>query len=160
LEDALALIVRERLTGLAPPKLAEGLVEVWRPWVEERAGKTLSLMEGLCEDQEAFGRLLRDMLRQLDLTEDAAEGGQEENDSENDENPDGGDQQSESDGDEEEGQEQSSDQQMAEGEEGETQDVNEISDSDEFDADAEGEEEAETSEPWRPNSSVLDNPEG
>ncbi len=159
LEDALALIVRERLTGLAPPKLAEGLVEVWRPWVEERAGRTLTRMEGLCEDQEAFGRLLRDVLRQLELTEDAAEGEHEESDQENDENPDGGDQQSEADEQNEEGQEQSSDQQMAEGEEGETQDVNEFADSDQFDADAEGDDPAETREPWRPNSSVLDNPE-
>src|SRR5919108_5692820 len=60
LEDALSLIVRERLTGLAPPKSAKALVDLWRPWIEERASKTLAKMERLAEDQEAFGRLLRE----------------------------------------------------------------------------------------------------
>src|SRR5690606_32718083 len=72
LEDALALMVRERLCGLPPPKSAQSLVDVWRPWIEERAGRTLERMEALSEDQEAFGRLLRDVLRQLELTEELA----------------------------------------------------------------------------------------
>ncbi len=158
LEDALALMVRERLSGLPPPSSARALVDVWRPWVEERAGRTLARMEGLCEDQEAFGRLLRDMLRQLELTEDLAEGEPDEDDAESEENSDGGEQ-SEAGEEGSEGQEQLSDEQMAEGEEGETQDASELADSDQFDAEAEGDESAETREPWRPNASVLDNPE-
>ena len=35
LEDALAMIVRERLTGLKPPKNAQRIVDLWRPWVED-----------------------------------------------------------------------------------------------------------------------------
>jgi len=158
LEDALALMVRERLSGLPPPSSARALVDVWRPWIEERAGRTLARMEGLCEDQEAFGRLLRDMLRQLELTEDLAEGEPDEDDTESEENSDGGEQ-SESGEEGSEGQEQLSDEQMAEGEQGETQDASELADSDQFDAEAEGDESAETREPWRPNASVLDNPE-
>ena len=38
LEDALALMIRERLTGRAPPKGAEKLVELWRDDIEKRAG--------------------------------------------------------------------------------------------------------------------------
>lgn len=159
LEDALSLIVRERLSGLPPPKAAQALVDVWRPWIEEKAGKTLNRMDGLCEDQEAFGRLLRDVLRQLELTDDLAEGEPDENEAEDDENPDGGQDQSEMSEESAEGQEQLSDEQMAEGQEGESQDASELADSDQFDADAEGDETAETSEPWRPNTSVLDNPE-
>ena len=159
LEDALALLVRERLSGLPPPKSAKSLVEVWRPWIEERAGKTLDRMDGLCEDQEAFGRLLRDVLRQLELTEELAEGESEENDSESDENQDGGDEQTEASEDGSEGQEQVSEDQMAEGQEGESQDATDLSDADQFDAEAEGDETAETREPWRPNASVLDDPE-
>lgn len=159
LEDALSLIVRERLSGLPPPKSAQALVDVWRPWIEEKAGKTLSRMERLCEDQEAFGRLLRDVLRQLELTDDLAEGEPDENETEGDENPDGGQDQSEMSEESAEGQEQLSDEQMAEGQEGEAQDASELADADQFDVDAEGEEPAETSEPWRPNTSVLDNPE-
>ena len=159
LEDAVALMVRERLSGLPPPSSARALVDVWRPWVEQRAGKTLARMEGLCEDQEAFGRLLRDMLRQLELTDELAEGEPDDNDADNEENPDGGDEQSEMSDEGSEGQEQLSEEQMAEGEEGESQDASELADSDQFDADAEGDESAETREPWRPNASVLDNPE-
>jgi cobaltochelatase CobT len=159
LEDALALLVRERLSGLPPPKSAKSLVEVWRPWIEERAGKTLDRMDGLCEDQEAFGRLLRDVLRQLELTEELAEGESEENESEADENQDGGDEQTEASEDGSEGQEQVSEDQMAEGQEGESQDATDLSDADQFDAEAEGDETAETREPWRPNTSVLDDPE-
>ncbi|MCL4767997.1 MAG: cobaltochelatase subunit CobT [Hyphomicrobiaceae bacterium] len=158
LEDALALMVRERLSGLPPPSSARSLVDVWRPWVEERAGKTLARMEGLCDDQEAFGRLLRDVLRQLELTDELAEGEPDEDDAD-DENPDGGDEQAEMSEEGSEGQEQVSEEQMAEGEEGESQDASELADADQFDADAEGEETAETREPWRPNASVLDNPE-
>ena len=39
LEDALSLIVRERLTGAAPPETAKAMVDLWRPWIEERAGR-------------------------------------------------------------------------------------------------------------------------
>ena len=39
IEDAIALMVRERLTGLAPPAAAQKIVDVWRPLVENRAGR-------------------------------------------------------------------------------------------------------------------------
>ncbi len=39
IEDALAMLVRERLTGQAPPAAAKRLVELWRPLIEDRAGK-------------------------------------------------------------------------------------------------------------------------
>ncbi|HSR80524.1 MAG TPA: cobaltochelatase subunit CobT, partial [Hyphomicrobiaceae bacterium] len=32
LEDALALMVRERLTGSGPPDSAKAMVDLWRPW--------------------------------------------------------------------------------------------------------------------------------
>ena len=41
-------MVRERLTGLAPPQHARQLVELWRPWIEEKAGGKLdNLLEAL-----------------------------------------------------------------------------------------------------------------
>ena len=159
LEDALSLIVRERLTGLAPPKSAKALVDLWRPWIEERASKTLAKMERLAEDQEAFGRLLREVLRQLELTEELTEGEPEEGDRDNEDNPEGGDQQSEMSDEGAEGQEQPTEEQTAEGAQGEAQESAETADADQFDAESDGEEPAETREPWRPNRSVLDNPE-
>src|SRR6476660_982608 len=49
IEEAVAMMVRERLTGLAPPKAARKLVELWRPLIEERAGKALDQLEDLVE---------------------------------------------------------------------------------------------------------------
>ena len=45
IEDALAMIVRERLTGEIPPPPARKLVELWRPLIEERAGRDLDRLE-------------------------------------------------------------------------------------------------------------------
>src|SRR5712691_10973270 len=39
IEEALAMMVRERLTGQAPPVAARKLVDLWRPWIEDRAGR-------------------------------------------------------------------------------------------------------------------------
>ena len=39
IEDAVAMMVRERLTGQAPPPAARKLVDLWRPFIEERAGR-------------------------------------------------------------------------------------------------------------------------
>src|SRR5690242_7443089 len=78
LEDALALIVRERLTGSLPPDTAKAMVDLWRPWVEERAGRTLAKLDKVAEDQATFGRQLRDLLKVLDLSEELSEGEREE----------------------------------------------------------------------------------
>ena len=72
LEDALALLVRERLTGAPPPKNAEGVVDIWRPFVEERAGADLDKLVSSIEDQRAFGRLVQQMLTSLDMIDDAS----------------------------------------------------------------------------------------
>jgi cobaltochelatase CobT len=83
LEDALAMLVRERLTGLAPPLAAKHLVDLWRPLIEERAGKNLDRLERLVEDQRRFGDAIHDLLDNLDMGEDRSESeGDEEEDSE------------------------------------------------------------------------------
>ena len=94
LEDALALIVRERLTGAAPPETARAMVDLWRPWIEERAGRTLARMDKLAENQETFGRQLRDLLKTLDLSEERSEGEREEGE-DDDQDPESGDQNAE-----------------------------------------------------------------
>ena len=55
IEEALALIVRERLTGMAPPTAAAKLVDVWRPLIESRAGRDLDRLERQIEHQARFG---------------------------------------------------------------------------------------------------------
>ena len=159
LEDALALIVRERLTGLRPPENAQAVVDVWRPWVEERAGDSLDKLDEIADDQERFGRLVRDMLHMLELTEEMAEGEQQEDSGDQDEQPDSGDQSDQDQGEGSEGEERANEEQTAQGEEGEFEESAEMADSDQFDMDSDGDEATDTDEPWRPNFSVLDDPE-
>src|SRR6187455_1080593 len=45
IEEALALMVRERLTGQAPPAAAKKIVDLWRPLIEDRAGRDLDRLE-------------------------------------------------------------------------------------------------------------------
>ena len=157
LEDALSLMVRERLTGAAPPDTARAMVELWRPWIEERAGRTLACLNKHVEDQEAFGRTLRDMLKVLDLSEELSEGEREEGDDEEDKSE-SGDQQAQDQKEGQDAQEKQSEEQRGEGEDGEPVDAQDT-DADQFDADADSEEMADAKEPWRPNFNVLDNPE-
>ena len=55
IEEAVAMIVRERLTGEAPPPAAKKLVDLWRPIIEDKAGRGLDRLEFLMEDQARFG---------------------------------------------------------------------------------------------------------
>lgn len=83
LEDALALMVRERLTGLKPPKAAEKLVDLWREQIETKAGADLDRLSKAVEDQRAFARTVRDMLASLDMAEQSSQGEDSEEDEDN-----------------------------------------------------------------------------
>ncbi len=159
LEDALALLVRERLTGLPPPAMARGMVEAWRPFLEEKGAKVLERLDAAVEDQAKFGRVLRDLLKTLELADDASEGDPESGDDQADENAEGGESKSEESTEGSDGDEDTREQQMADGETAEATDDMETSDSEMFDSDAEGEDDSDSDQPWRPNQSVLDNPE-
>jgi len=73
LPDALALMVRQRLTGMAPPTSAEPLVTLWRDWIELKAGRRLDALEGSIGDQRAFAHLVRDMIADLDMADELGE---------------------------------------------------------------------------------------
>jgi cobaltochelatase CobT len=66
-EDALALIVRERLTGKPPPRAARKLVDLWRPFIEDRAGRDLDRLDRLVENQRGFGDVIHDLLDSLEM---------------------------------------------------------------------------------------------
>jgi len=70
LADALALIVRERLTGLKPPKNTQGLVALWRNEIEKQAGASLDKLTGLEGDQREFARVARELISNLGLGEE------------------------------------------------------------------------------------------
>src|SRR6266576_5260098 len=78
IEEAVALMVRERLTGQAPPAAAARLVDLWRPLIEDRAGRDLDRLERLIESQARFGDAIHDLLDALDMGEDRSTESDEE----------------------------------------------------------------------------------
>jgi cobaltochelatase CobT len=68
MQAALALLLRERLTGQPVPKNAAAGVDMLRSWIAERAGDDFEALAGLLDDQRAFQSLSLDMLQHLELT--------------------------------------------------------------------------------------------
>ena len=87
LEDAVAMMVRERLTGLEPPPGARRIVELWRKAVEDKAGPQLDKLTGSIDDQRAFARAVHKLLASLDMESDSQAEEEEREESEEDENP-------------------------------------------------------------------------
>jgi cobaltochelatase CobT len=86
MEDAVALMVRERLTGAQPPKAARKVVELWRDTIETKAGDELDRLGTMADDQHAFAEAVRDLLVSLDMGEEL---GPETDESDEDENEEG-----------------------------------------------------------------------
>ena len=84
MEDAVALMVRERLTGATPPKSAGKVVELWRDTIEAKAGHELDRLELIADDQRNFAETVRDLLVSLDMGDELGP----ELDEEEDENED------------------------------------------------------------------------
>ena len=81
--DVVGLLVRERLTGDAPPEGAKGMVDFFRAEVEGKAGKTLDKLIDNIDNQAAFQKLSRALLRDLEMgdmddSDDTEEGDDEE----------------------------------------------------------------------------------
>ena len=162
IEDALAMMVRERLTGLAPPPAARKLVDLWRSFIEEKAGSELDRLENVVEDQSRFGDVVHDLLDQLEMGDERSR-------------------EDEDDSDEEDGQDGQNDEKGEEGEASEFED-SERSSSDDAQASADempdsAEEETEapasdmpedsemdesdtSAEPWRPRHHGMNEPRG
>ena len=159
LPDALGLLVREKLTGQAPPAKARAVVNLWRQWIEGRARSVLDRMPDMLFDQEAFGRLTRDLLAALNLADQLEQREDEKSSEDNDSD----DSSSEAD-DENANGEQRADLAADARAEQETMsedslEENEDGSSDRLDREADASELPRRAEPWRPNLSVLDNPE-
>lgn len=71
LAEALGLMLRERLAGVAVPPSGQAMVDLWRGEVEAKAGASLEALLGTFEDQEAFSRAAKAVLRDLNLVSDA-----------------------------------------------------------------------------------------
>ncbi len=73
LNEVIALMLRERLTGAKPPREAQRMVNLWRKWIEKKAGKDLDRLAEAVDDQEAFARLSRQLISDLDIADEPSE---------------------------------------------------------------------------------------
>ena len=92
--DAVGMLLRERLTGKPSPESALPLIETWRSWVEEKAGKRINELKVNLHDQEEFGETIRDILDDLELP--STTDGQSEGDSGDKDNQDDSDEENSS----------------------------------------------------------------
>jgi cobaltochelatase CobT len=65
--EAVALLVRERLTGQRAPDGAGTLLDLVRAELENKAGRKIDALAEVAGDQTAFGERLRDVLKALDM---------------------------------------------------------------------------------------------
>jgi cobaltochelatase CobT len=70
LPEVLALMVRERLTGEPPPDGAKAVVEAARLQIENRAGRDLDRLAASLDDQSAFARIARAIIKDLDMPDE------------------------------------------------------------------------------------------
>ncbi len=161
LADALAMMVRERLTGLAPPAAARKMVDLWRPILEDKIGQRLDQLKTHTEDQAKFGDAVHDLLQALELGDDRNT--DQDEDDQHDDNRDGDKNESGQDGSPESdsAEEMSADQAQASTEEmsENAMDSAQASASDTFD-DGEFSEDDEPGEAQRPNSRGANEPRG
>ena len=70
MEEALAMLVRERISGHDAPAEADGLMKLWRDQLENMAGPSLDALAIDADDQDAFAETLRSVIRDLDLSDE------------------------------------------------------------------------------------------
>lgn len=162
MEDAVALMVRERLTGQAPPEAARKIVELWRSHIEDKAGTNLDGLMNSIENQRTFARSVRDLLSSLDLADETPlepEDDDSDDDSEaqdDEQNPSDGDTEEQSQGDRAEM--ESSEEASDDLQEGATESAD--APSGELPDEAEDAESEEASEAWRPPTSKANEARG
>jgi len=159
LASAVGLLIRERLTGQAPPDGARAAVEMVRADIEAKAGRHLDALADNILDQSAFARMTRSIIADLGLAEEPDEESEEsreeepkdEADQSGDQDQDGQDQSSAAEGEQEQGQEETESPAEARAEQ-----AGADLDSDERVNPELGDEGPEGATPWRPNAPLSE----
>ncbi|SSC73083.1 unnamed protein product [Ciceribacter sp. T2.26MG-112.2] len=157
IQEAVAMLVREKLTGEKPPESAGKVLDLWRSFIEQKAGADLDDLPTAINDQQAFARVIRHMLSAMEMAEDVGDDTEEsEDESTTDEDQPRSNEEDQESAEEEAGSEQApaeeseaSQEQMDDGE----MDGAEISDDDMME---EGEEDSETPGEMRRPASPFD----
>jgi cobaltochelatase CobT len=152
LEEAVAMVVREKLTGIPVPKSAQSFVDLWRGFIEQKGAQTLAALDGDLSDQAAFARATRSLIASLDMADELGEQDPDEaqDDSNEDQNQDEG-QEEQSETDDSSGQDEARPEETEESSDENQQGEMEAADATSEDASEEDEEDAETpGESYRP----------
>ncbi len=154
---ALALLLRERLTGQPVPESAQFGVDMVRRWIESKAGDDFEALADSIENQKAFQKLSLDMLMHLEMTQ--AE--QIEQPPEDAEDMDGDEETEEDESGDESGKEEQPTEMAAEPSSGQDEGESEAEgeNSDEMEDGEEGQEGEEGMMPVRPNRPWTDIPD-
>ncbi len=80
LSEAVGLMMRERLTGKALPESAQTIVNLWRPWIEKKAGEDIDNLVEMIGDQEKFARATRQVIADMGLAEELGDDDSSESD--------------------------------------------------------------------------------
>ncbi|WP_341760455.1 cobaltochelatase CobT-related protein [Candidatus Endowatersipora endosymbiont of Watersipora subatra] len=73
LEDAISLLVREKVTGRTPPQSAKALMTRWRDWIEEIAGDRLDHLVNHLYDQREFSNRICDVITNIEMADQLIE---------------------------------------------------------------------------------------
>ncbi|HEY4124675.1 MAG TPA: cobaltochelatase subunit CobT, partial [Rhizomicrobium sp.] len=148
--DIVGLLVREKLTGEPPPENAKIAVDLWRPFIEEKAAKDFAKLGDVLRDQKAFAKLTRTILKDLNFSEENASDAEDNSDDSGEGEP-----ESQEGGDSEESSEQAeAELSDAEGEEGDETTTEMRTEQSEEMSDAQEPEEG--TRPWRPELPFAD----
>jgi cobaltochelatase CobT len=90
LAEVVSLLAREAMTGMPPPPSARRMVDLWRPWIEARAGADFTALHKVVRDQDKFASTVRRLIEDLELgEEDAAASDADEDQGQGDQNQQG-----------------------------------------------------------------------
>jgi cobaltochelatase CobT len=159
LSTAISLLVRERLTGDAPPAAAVAGLDMVRDWIEDKGGSDLDALGLALDDQVAFAALAQKLLADLELVNTSDELDPTDSGDEDESLEDDGSDQSDEEG--EEGDSQAQMEARAEQSDGDGEEGEEQESQSETDMESEGEPGDEGEEgmmPVRPNRPMGDLP--
>ena len=147
IEEAVAMLVREKLTGRAVPRSGARVVDLWRSFIEDKAGQNLDGLLDRLDDQNAFARLVREMLVAMEMAEEIGDDQREDDSEAENEEEQEGEESSEDGGEEDSGgqdsQPEESDAADDDEQSGESEardaDADEMSDDEDLDAETPGE---------------------
>ena len=76
--EAFSLMVREVLTGAPSPQEGEIFLKIWRKKIDNLCGRNLKNLADVKADQELFGKVLKNVLRDLGFADELGEAEQDE----------------------------------------------------------------------------------